>query len=269
MKQKFLFILLMFCTLGMAIGFFVVSVVRQSNVTSVQDIPQGEKVEEEKNRPIVTSDEKKESDENRSVEREPKKVRESSFLENVPFTTQAPFGEWDDPVFQNGCEEAALVMAEYWLTGKPLTKEIAKKEIIALSKFQKKTIGQSIDTSTEDTEKLLREYYSVTTSTVQTNITLLDIREALSSGVLVIVPADGRKLHNPNYTQPGPTTHMLVIIGYDAEKQEFITNDSGTRNGKGYRYREDVLFEAIRDYPTGNHLPIPKIEKSMIIVRKE
>lgn len=269
MKQKYLFIFLILCTLGIAIGFFVVSVVRQSAVTSVSDVPLREKTEEKINIPIVASEEKKESDQSKSIETEPKKVPESSLLENVPFTTQAPFGEWDDPIFQNGCEEAALVMAAYWLTEKALTKEIAKQEIIALSKFQKKTIGQSIDTSAEDTEKLLREYYGITISTVQTNITVIDIREALSSGALVIVPADGRKLHNPNYTQPGPTTHMLVIIGYDAEKQEFITNDSGTRNGKGYRYQEDVLFGAIRDYPTGDHLPIKGIQKTMIIVEKE
>lgn len=192
----------------------------------------------------------------------------SSLIENVPFTVQAPFGEWNISTFQNGCEEAAVVMAAYWVSGKPLTKEIAKKEIIALSRFEDKKHGQSIDTSAADTEKLFKEYYNITSSEVRTNIVLTDIREVLSSGALVIVPADGRKLKNPNYKQPGPTTHMLVIIGYDAEKKEFITNDSGTRNGQNYRYKEDVLYGAIRDYPTGDHLPIQGIRKDMIVVKK-
>lgn len=199
---------------------------------------------------------------------ETKNIQGSSLLEDVPFTVQAPFGEWNDPVFQNGCEEAALVMAQYWLTGKPLTKEIAKEEIRAISAFEEKTIGQSIDTSAQDTEKLFRDYYGVTTSQVRMDITTLDIQEALASGVLVIVPADGRKLQNPNYVQPGPTTHMLLIIGYDAEKKEFITNDSGTRKGQGYRYKEEILFEAIRDYPTGDHLLIKGMNKVMITVKK-
>ena len=196
------------------------------------------------------------------------KVSQSSLLENVPFTSQAPFGEWNDSTFQNGCEEAALVMAEYWLTGKVLTKDSAKKEIILLEKFEEKKFGQSIDASTKDTEQLFRDYYGVTTSEVRTDITPLDIQETLASGALVIVPADGRKLFNPNFKQPGPTTHMVVIIGYDKEKKEFITNDSGTRNGKNYRYKENILFSAIRDYPTGDHLPIKEIKKVMIVVKK-
>ena len=32
-------------------------------------------------------------------------------LLNVPFTSQAPFGEWSDPRHQDGCEEAAALMA--------------------------------------------------------------------------------------------------------------------------------------------------------------
>ncbi|MDP3957393.1 MAG: C39 family peptidase [bacterium] len=196
------------------------------------------------------------------------KISQSSLTENVPFTVQAPFGEWGVSMFQNGCEEAALVMAAYWVSEKPLTKEIAKQEIIALARFEDKKHGQSIDTSATDTEKLFKEYYNITASEVRTDITLTDIQETLATGALVIVPADGRKLMNPNYKQPGPTTHMLVVIGYDAEKKEFITHDSGTRRGQGYRYQEDILYEAIRDYPTGDHLPVKGIHKDMIVVKK-
>lgn len=197
-----------------------------------------------------------------------KKVPQSSFIENVPFTAQAPFGEWSISTFQNGCEEASVVMAAYWALEKPLTKEIAKKEIIALAEFEDKKHGQSIDTSAKDTEKLFKEYYSIITTEVRTDIAMVDIQETLATGAVVIVPADGRKLKNPNFKQPGPTTHMVVVIGYDAQMREFITNDSGTRNGKGYRYEEEVFYGAIRDYPTGNHLPIVGIHKDMIVVKK-
>jgi hypothetical protein len=199
---------------------------------------------------------------------EPKKSPQSSLIENVPFTAQAPFGEWNDPIFQNGCEEAAIVMAQYWITGKPLTKEIAKKEIAAIAAFEKKAIGQSIDTSAKDTEKIFRDYYGATTTAFRSDITLADIQETLTQGALVLVPTDGRELYNPNYTQPGPTTHVLVVTGYDATTKEFITNDSGTKNGKGYRYDENVLFSAILDYPTGDHLPLKSTSKVMIVVRK-
>jgi hypothetical protein len=60
---------------------------------------------------------------------------------------------------------------------------------------------------------------------------------------------------------------MLLLIGYDPRTREFITNDPGTRRGKGYRYQEDLLFRAIRDYRTGNRLPIAGEAKTIIVVR--
>lgn len=189
-------------------------------------------------------------------------------LENVPFTSQAPFAQWQDAVFQNGCEEASLVMAAHFVFGKTLTKEEATKEIVALSRFEEKIFGHSIDTSLRDTQRLFDEYYTMGVSEVAYDISKQEIRDALAQKALVLVPADGRKLKNPNFRQPGPSTHMLVIIGYDEKTREFITNDPGTRNGAGYRYPEDVLYDAIRDYPTGDHIPIKETVKAMLIIKK-
>ena len=33
---------------------------------------------------------------------------------DVPFTSQAPLAEWDDPLQQDGCEEASSLMAASW-----------------------------------------------------------------------------------------------------------------------------------------------------------
>ena len=41
---------------------------------------------------------------------------------------------------------------------------------------------------------------------------------------------------------------MLVIRGYDDENQEFITNDPGTKRGKGFRYDYQTLLQAIADW---------------------
>ncbi|MFZ2299857.1 MAG: C39 family peptidase [Candidatus Moraniibacteriota bacterium] len=196
------------------------------------------------------------------------KIPERTLIENVPFTVQAPFGEWSDPVFQNACEEASLVMAAYWLSGKPLSKEIAKQEIIALSRFEENWLGHSIDTSAEDTLTLFRDYYNLAFGRVHTDAGIADIQSALAAGSIVIVPADGRKLGNPHFTQPGPPRHMLVVIGYDVVAKEFITNDPGTKHGDGYRYPENVLYDAILDYPTGDHLPIKVPRKAMIVIGK-
>jgi hypothetical protein len=88
-------------------------------------------------------------------------------------------------------------------------------------------------------------------------------------GQLLIVPTNGQLLHNPNYTAPGPERHNLVIRGYDSVTKEFITNDPGTRKGEDYRYPENVLFKALSDYPTGDHLPILIASKSAILVSKK
>ena len=64
---------------------------------------------------------------------------------------------------------------------------------------------------------------------------------------------------------------MLVIIGYDPDKKEFITNDPGTKNGGSYRYNEEVLYNAIWDYPTSEiDTVVPeKKEKAMLVIQKK
>lgn len=187
-------------------------------------------------------------------------------ISDVPFMVQAPFAEWSDPIFQDACEEASIIMARAWVEGALLTKEQAKKDIVALAKYQKKIFGHSVDTSIEDTRNLLEDSLGVTNSEVHRGVTIIDIEEALASNRIVIVPTDGRKLKNPNFKQPGPTRHMLVIVGYDTETKEFIVNDPGTRKGEGYRYAEVVLYDAMLDYPTGKHAEAKSTDKVMLTV---
>lgn len=189
-------------------------------------------------------------------------------LPNVPFTSQAPTGEWKNGRFQNGCEEAAVLMAMRWVQGKKtLSKKQAKNEILAMAEYQEKTYDSSVDTSAQDTTNLLfKEYYGYSGTEVRYEITKKDIRAELERGNLVITPMNGRKLKNPFFKRPGPLTHMLLILGYDAEKKEFITHDPGTRHGKLFRYKESVLTSALRDYPTGDHLPITASPRTMIVV---
>lgn len=190
-----------------------------------------------------------------------------SIMHDVPFTPQAPSAQWSDPVFQNACEEASIIMAAAWASGNILPPKSALGESIrSLSALAEIRFGEhTYDTSVEDTAELLREY-SGSAAAVVNDTTLDDIRNALRMGDIVIAPFDGRKLGNPNYTRPGPEYHMLVIIGYDAGTGEFVTNDPGTRHGAAYRYAEDVLFEAIRDYRTGYHLPTTDIPGKNVIM---
>jgi hypothetical protein len=188
----------------------------------------------------------------------------------IPFTCQAPYAEWSNPIYQNACEEAAAVMVMHWVRGEELPKELADKEIADLSNWESENYGEFRDTSVEDTvSRIFKGYFAYEGAEVKKDASLEDIMVALSSGEAVIVPVNGRLLGNPYYTPPGPERHSLVIRGYDEETGEFITNDPGTRMGELYRYDKDVLYNAIRDYPTGYHLPIEKIEKNMIVVKRQ
>lgn len=186
----------------------------------------------------------------------------------VPFTPQAPFAEWDDPRQQDGCEEASLTMAWHWLQNKSLTPTIAKAEILNLYQKVVELFGEVADTSAEDTAKLFKEYYHYDKIRVVYDVNSQLIKNELKAGHVVLVPADGTILKNPYYTAPGPIRHMIVIKGYDDKRQEFITNDPGTRRGADFRFSYNVVIKAIVNYSTGNHGSLIDGRKVAIIVEK-
>lgn len=188
-------------------------------------------------------------------------------ISSVPFTSQAPLGEWTDSRQQDGCEEASILIAGSWATQVEIgNADEALQKIIRLSELSEEMFGSFHDSSASDTLKLYQKYWELQTGTVVYDIELEDIKKVLAKGQLVIVPADGRLLNNPNFTNGGPDRHMLVIIGYDDKSGYFVTNEPGTRKGKNYRYTYEVMMNAINDYPTGNHLPITTTQKAMIVI---
>lgn len=193
----------------------------------------------------------------------------NQILFDVPFTPQAPFSEWDNPKLSNGCEEASAFMAMSWIRGTSITPEIARKEIIAVSDYEQTNYGVFLDTSARDTiDRIFKGYYRYQNVKLFYDISIENIKDEIRGGNLVIVPVDGRELNNPYYTQPGPPRHMVVIIGYDPDNKEFITNDPGTSRGKSLRYPEQILYGAVSDYLTGDDLPLPPQRRVMIVVKK-
>lgn len=185
----------------------------------------------------------------------------------VPFTPQAPFGNWDDERQQEGCEEASVLMAMRWVTGQQITAEEALEEILALSRFQEEQYGFYKDSNVEDTARFMEAYYGFTDYTVVQNFSMEDLKATVLEGSLIILPTNGQLLGNPNFTPPGPLRHMLVVTGFDSQTNVFITNDPGTRNGEGYEYAAEVLFNAIHDYPSdGNEASAEEVHSAGIII---
>ena len=204
---------------------------------------------------------------------QPKKIIsmniKSVYIEGVPFTAQAPLGDWSDQRQGEGCEETSVLMAVRWARGQSLSPEEALNEIIAAADFTLNKFGEFRDTSIDDTaEWLFEDYFKYQNIAVKKNVTLDDMINELKSGHLIVAAFNGQLVHNPYYRSPGPSRHMLVIHGYDADSNEFITNDPGTSHGENFRYDATMFFEAMRDYPTGFHEPIPEVTKDIIIVSK-
>lgn len=190
---------------------------------------------------------------------------------SAPFIIQAPGAKWDNPIFQDGCEEASMLMAMGWVTGrKSVTTAEAANDITALADFEVKQFGYHQDIGLPEIISVLREYFRYDQAMLLEDVTLSDIRQELSDGNIVLAPAFGQALGNPNFTSPGPITHMLVLTSYDEKTKEFVVNDPGTRRGESYRYKEDIFFESLWAFPSGTtHPPIPspsKRQKSVIAI---
>jgi len=188
---------------------------------------------------------------------------------SVPFTPQAPLGNWTDVREGNGCEEASILMAYYWAIGEKINSEEAVKEIRNISDFSYKLLGHFHDISNEDTLKLLKKYFKYNNAYLENKLSVETIKSKLSEEKILIVAVNGDKLENPNYQIPKPANHKIVIVGFDDTTQEFITNDPGTSRGGGFRYKYYKLIEAITDYPTGYRESFEEVILTMIVVEKK
>ncbi|MFA5154946.1 MAG: C39 family peptidase [Patescibacteria group bacterium] len=190
--------------------------------------------------------------------------------QDVPFTSQAPLGEWRDVRQQDGCEEAGAAMAMAWVGGeKDISKADWRLRILILSTFENKKYGEYRDVSLPDMAAwLFNDYFRHQAVAVKPVAGPADIVTELEQGNIMLAPMNGRRLKNPHYTAPGPERHMILIKGYDYERQEFITNDPGTRFGANYRYPADLFFRAIRDYQTGDKRPFQELSQHMLVVSR-
>lgn len=192
----------------------------------------------------------------------------SRIVHEVAFTSQAPYAQWAEALYQDACEEASVLMAARWVRGEKDPKELAPafatEEIARLADVSVELFDTFIDTSAEDTLWILQHELPGTRVELLESPTIEDMKRVLANDGVLIMPMDGQILVNPYFNDPGPERHMLVLIGFDDRTQEFITNDPGTRRGAGFRYGYENFFIAMRDYPTGDSLPITTIKKVAI-----
>lgn len=170
-----------------------------------------------------------------------------AFLIPIPFTPQAPSGNWD-LLHNEACEEASAIMTASYFNGNEserLDKNFVEQELTKIFEWEIDNFGYHLDINSEELARLMQEYYGLNAKIID-NFTEEDIKNELVQNHAVIWPANGQKLGNPNFRNSGPPYHVVVIKGYD--KNGFITNDPGTRRGLNYIYTYQTLFAANGDF---------------------
>lgn len=168
---------------------------------------------------------------------------------DVPFTIQIPNGKWVQP-FKDACEETSLLMVEAFYNHTIFTdKQETRKKIEALVDLEDKMFGFNEDTDAKIIARMINDFMPFEAH-VADDPTVEMIKKEIDAERLVIVPANGRLLPNPYFKNPGPLYHVIVIVGYDNIRKEFITNDPATRHGKNFRYAFDTLMRANADWAT-------------------
>jgi hypothetical protein len=176
----------------------------------------------------------------------------------VPYTTQAPLGNW--AVRQHTCEEASLVMVDRYLrgdhSGAPIDPGTADAAINRITPWK-----PAVDLTSQQVGELAKQYLGWSYQVLQASRTNMQQQLALGRPLIVGVRTHG--LGNPNYPGYGThyeqpawsVSHYLVVIGYDTSGS-FVLNDPGITRGQGYDITYDQLMYAIDDldraYPSLN-----------------
>ena len=180
----------------------------------------------------------------------------------VPFTTQAPFSNWDLP-YQEACEEASALMEIRYVFGNSiLSSEDADAAILDLVKTNEEILQYPYDQTAKQVQELISEIDSAIKTRLITDPTIEELKREIASGNVIIVPAAGRLLRNPFFNRPGPVYHMLVLRGYTSDGY-FITNEPGTKRGEGYLYTLERIMDAMHDWNGGE---VENGQKIVIVV---
>lgn len=174
-------------------------------------------------------------------------IRPASQEISVPFTSQAPEGDWREP-WQNACEEASIAMIQSFYKEEGLDMEDARQQILAVFALKRDTGPESKDESMTRIAQIINSGDLIWKARVVDKPTAEMMKEELAGGRPIIAPVYAPLLDNPNYVDGGLDYHVIVIKGYDDEAGEFIAHDPGTKEGEDYRYPYDKLMGAIHDY---------------------
>jgi hypothetical protein len=180
----------------------------------------------------------------------------------IPYTTQAPDGNWDN---NENCEEADLVMTNAYLHGNHsslLNPKDVQSEIKRTLDWENINLGHSANTGSEEIARMAKEIYNLDAK-ILNDYSEDDLKNALQKHDPVILTLRGQALGNPNYIEPGPPYHVILLRGYNSKG--FISNDPGTNDGKNYVYSFAILKNASVDWDSSKNSIDPSKKPAILI----
>lgn len=168
---------------------------------------------------------------------------------DVPFTAQAPVGNWSEP-WANACEETSVYMVSSFYAEDEIQRDEAVKKIREIFDTKSEDIQVSRDESLATIEELIKTLGLPWNTTLKADPTIDDLKTELAADRPVIVPVYAPQLNNPHYT--GVEYHVLVLVGYNDADGTFIVNDPGTQYGEEQRFAYDIFMNAIHDLNAGD-----------------
>ena len=173
---------------------------------------------------------------------EKKEVPNNYFLA-VPFVMQAPFANWEE--HNESCEEAGLLLVNYFYKNQSLSKEAADKELKEMVKYQVTNYGGEYDIYALEMSRLAKDFYGYMNSRVIDGSRENIVQELLNKNP-VIVPTTAAYLKPEKNDYPEMGYHVVVIVGYD--ETGYIVHDPGTYTGENTHYSYGIMDRAMADY---------------------
>ncbi len=169
---------------------------------------------------------------------------------NVPYVSEAPDGNWTGS-WINACEESSITMVHRFYQGESTTTIAESKEFMTLLfNEQKKLYKSDMNSNSERTLGLIKKFADFD-GEIATDPTIDSIKNEIKNGRPVISLHYGVDLQNPNvpFKPTGSAFHVIVVVGFNDETQQFITHDNGdTKDGINHAYSYDIFMNSLHDY---------------------
>ncbi len=165
---------------------------------------------------------------------------------DVPFTTQAPAGDWSEP-WQNACEETSIYMVASFYAEDDIKRDEAILRIREIFKTKHEEFKVSKDESLATIAELIQKLDLPWSARLVYDPTIDDLKAELAAGRPIIVSVYAPALEKSFYVVNDIQYHVLVLVGYDDADGTFIVNDPGTQFGEGLRFPYATFMDAIHD----------------------